>query len=407
MQIFYQASDTAGGGESSKQIDPYEMTPDEIDNFINQSEVEPENEDLSPEEKDDELDLSEDTEKESELDSDTSKKIEKTPEVETEAEKTEPEKTDNEPLIDDKFISKYSKEEQDALRKYEGKPISELVKALANQNKVIGKKAEEVKRELFPSLDKQPITQESPAIVFPKDKRLEEVEKIKEDLIIKQVNGLRTQLGLSEDFPLPTTLDLKSPEYKEWLKTVSYDYPADLKIFDKTVESEKQQLDKAYTELSHYRENFKEINDKILNEEVGVINQYFGKAGLNLKELGVEFTDEVLEKMLYTEKNGEKVLDAKMFTWVNGEIPILKEGALAQKFMNTEGVTVLSKVKDVALTQGRKEAVTVEKKLPINKGLGNTDKSGEFKIKAVGSQDPYTMNAEQLDREIAAMLNEE
>lgn len=407
MQIFYQASDTAGG-ESPSKVDPYEMTPDELDNFINQSEVEPDDEDLTPPENEEELDLSEDTEDKSELETDTSKQIEKpTTEVETETEKTEAEKTDNEPLIDDKFISKYSKEEQDALKKYEGKPISELVKALANQNKLIGKKSEEVKRELFPSLDKQPITQESPAIVFPKDKKLEEVEKIKEDLIIKQVNGLRTQLGLSEDFPLPTTLDLKSPEYKEWLKTVSYDYPADLKIFDKTVETEKQQLDKAYTELSHYRTNFKEINDKILDEEVGVINQYFGKAGLNLKDLGVEFTDEALEKMLYVEKNGEKVLDAKMFTWVNGEIPILKEGALAQKFMNTEGVTVLSKVKDLALTQGRKEAVTVEKKLPINKGLGNTDRSGEFKIQAVGSQDPYTMSMEQLDREIATMLNEE
>lgn len=402
MQIFYQASDTAGG-ESPAKVDPYSMSPDELDNLINQTDVEPDNEDVdTPDVEDENLETT-DTEKT--LETDTPKPVE-TP-VETKPEdKPKGEVDTNEPLIDDKFISKYSKEEQDILAKYKDKPISEVVKALANANKLIGKKSEEVKRELFPSIDK-PITQESP-VIFKKDQKQEEVEKVKEDLILGQVNGSRTQLGLSEDFPLPTTLDLKSPEYKEWLKTVNYDYPADLEIFKNTVQKEKEQLDKAYNQISYYRENYKAENDKLIDEEVSTINQYFGKAGLDLKELGVEFTDELLEKMLFVENNGQKNLDPKMFTWVNGEIPILKEGALAQKFMNTEGVSVLSRVKDLALAQGRKEAVTVEKKLPINKGLGNTDRSGEFKIDAAqGPKDPYLMNLEQLDREIALGLNEE
>lgn len=393
MQIFYQASDTAGG-ESPKQVDPYNMSPDELDKYLQQVGDEPEPIGETPETTDTEEPVITDTPEPTE---------EKQPELEPE--KTEEVKVD-EPLIDDKFISKYSKDEQDILLKYKDKPISEVVKALANANKLIGKKSEEVKRELFPSIE-QPIAQDVPAIVFPKEQKQEEVEKLKEDIILKQVIGRKENLGLSEDFPMPTTLDLKSAEYKEWLKTVNYDYPADLEIFKSAISQEKQQLDKAYQQLNYYRENYKSENDKIIDDEIVVINQYFGKAGLDLKELGVEFTDDVIEKMLFVEKNGQKTLDPKMFNWINGEVPILKEGALAQKFMNTEGVSVLSKVKELALTQGRKEAVTVEKKLPINKGLGATTNSGEFKIEKAGATDPYTMNLERLDREIATLMNQE
>jgi hypothetical protein len=399
MQIFYQASDTAGG-ESPKpkvetpkdEVDPYSLTPDELDNQINQFEVGPETEEETPDEETEET----------EVKPDTPAKIEPEAKPETEPEKTEPVKVD-EPLIDDKFISKYSEKEQKILMKYKDKPISEVVKALANANELIGKKSEEVKRELFPE---NTITPNSPQI-FPLNQKQEEVEKLKQDLVLKQVSGQKSQLGLSEEFPLPTTLDMKSPEYKQWLKDVNYDFPADLKIFEQSVQKEQDNLNKAYAQVTYLRENFKTENDKIIDTEIGKINEYFGEAGVDLKSLGIEFDDETIEKLIFVGKNGEKILDPEMFEYVNGEIPILKRGALAWKFNNTEGTNILAKVKETAIIQGRKEATVENKQLPINKGLGNSNVAGEVKIETAGTKDPYLMNKDQLDVEIDRLMKME
>lgn len=283
-----------------------------------------------------------------------------------------------------------------------GKPMSEFVNQYVNAQKLVGKKAEEIHREIFP----QDIITEKAPTIFPKDHKDEEIAKIKDNIILSKIDNSKEKLGLSESFTLPPTLDVKSPEYKEWLRDAQYEYPADVDIFKEIVKHETDGINTAYKRLVDLRENYKEENDKIIDVEISKINEYFHKADLDLKELGVEFNDSVLEGLIFVEKNGKKELDPQMFEWVNGEIPIMKQGALAQKFMSTKGAEVLSKVRTISLEKGRKEGALITNK-PVNKGLGATNLSGEIKIENAGSRDPYLMSTSELDKEIAYQFNKE
>lgn len=388
---------------NEENVDYYSLSPEKLDEALNGMEVLPESEDESPE-----TDEISDTEVQPETDTKTEEPEKLIP--------PEPEKTEaavvkiEEPLIDEAFISKYDKDGQKVLQKYIGKPISEIVKALANANELIGKKSTEVKRELFPQSTNDLIAPKTP-IVFPKDQKAEEAEALMNKIVLDKIAGDKKSLGFSDDFEFPPNLDIKSPEYKAWYKTVNYDAPADLKLFESAMFNEKQGLKDAYTEVVRLREEYKQDNDKIIDVEVDNIMKYFAKANINLKEYGVDFDNsETIEKLIFVEKDGKKLLDDEMFTWVNGEIPILKKGAIATKFMNHNGSDILAKIRETSLEQGRREGAELSNnnKKPVNKGLGNSDVSGQIKTENHSSdRDPYTLSLADLDREITYQMSKE
>lgn len=394
-------ADTETDKKINEDVDFYSLSPEKLDEALNGMEVLPESEDESPE-----VDT-EDTEIKTEPDTKTEEpgKLKTVPEPE----KTEP-ATKEEPLIDEAFISKYDKDGQKVLQKYVGKPISELVKALANANELIGKKSTEVKREIFPQSNNDLIAPKSP-IVFPKDQKAEEAEALMNKIVLDKIAGDKKSLGLSDEFEFPPNLDIKSPEYKKWYKTVNYDAPVDLKIFESAMFSEKQGLKDSYTEVVRLRNEYKQDNDKIIDVEIDNITKYFAKANVNLTNYGIDFSNnETIEKLIFVEKDGKKVLDDDLFIWVNGEVPILKKGALAIKFMNESGAEVLSKIREISLEQGRREGAELNNnnKKPVNKGLGNSDVSGQIKPENHSSdRDPYTLSATDLDREIAYQMSKE
>lgn len=390
-------ADTETEIKSTEEVDYYSLSPEKLDETLNQFDVLPETEEETPEVE------TEDTVDTPETDTKTEDEKPVVPETKEPATKTE------EPLINEEFISKYDKEEQKILQKYVGKPISEIVKALANANELIGRKTEEVKREIFPQSSQDLIAPKAP-MVFPKDQKAEEAEALINKLVLDRIQNSKEQIGFSPDFNFPPTLDIKSPEYKAWYKVENYDHPADLKIFESVAYNERQDLRTGYQEVVRLRDEYKQDNDKIINNEIVNINEYFQRAKINLKDYGVDFSDEKVENLIFTEDNGKKVLDPTMFDWVNGEIPILKKGALAQKFMNTEGADILGKIRELSLEQGRREGAELNKntKKPINKGLGNTDIGGQINVEKNSSdRDPYTMSLTDLDREISYQMSKE
>jgi len=391
-------TDTETEQKPVEEIDYYSLSPDKLDETLNQFDVLPE-----PEEETPEVEETEDTEKPAETDTKTEDEKQTTPETK------EPAVTTEEPLINEAFISKYDKEEQKILQKYIGKPISEIVKALANANELIGRKTSEVKREIFPQSNQDIIAPKTP-MVFPKDQKAEEAEALINKLVLDRIASSKTQLGFSEEFVFPPTLDIKSPEYKAWYKTANYDNPVDLRIFESISHTEREGLRSGYNEVVRLRNEYKQDNDKIIDNEIVNINEYFSRAKINLKDFGVDFGDKVIEDLIFVEKDGKKVLDDKMFDWVNGEIPVMKTGALATKFMNTQGADILGKIREASLEQGRREGAELNKnvKKPINKGLGNTDIGGQINVEKNSSdRDPYTLSLADLDREIKYQLSKE
>lgn len=372
-----------------EEFDPYLMTPEQRDEFIQKAEVsnEPDKEEEAPEPLD--------------------KPIE-TPAIPDNSEPAKPTET-SEPtkmILTQEMLDGMNLNE-DAMKLINskglvGKPMSEFVNQYVNAQKLVGKKAEEVHRELFPqdSPEKAPV-------IFSKDLKKEEAEAKINDLVLAKVKREAKDLGLSEDFEFPPTLDVKSEEYKHWYKDANYDYPADLKLFERALSEEKDGLVKAHNEVVRLRSEYKQENDNLIDDDILQITKHYGQKNIDLKSLGYEFNDDLISSLIFVEKDGKKTLDNSMFNWVNGEIPIMEKGALARKFVALHNPEIIGKVQESALIQGRKEGAEIVTKKPINKGLGNTQVSGELSSERAGTEkDPYAMTIAELDAEIARSLRE-
>ena len=372
--------------------DPYSMTPEQLDAIIHDGELkdEPVEEEEAPVE--DKLIPETDN-------------LDKTP-------KETPIPPADEVLLTQELIDKMKLTEDQVKiinsKGLIGKPMSEFVNQYINAQKLIGKKAEDVKRDLFPQSEQDIITPKTP-VVFPKDQKAEDADNLMNEIVLGKITQNKKQIGLSDDFEFPPTLDIKSNEYKAWYKTANYDNPVDLRIFESYLHQEKNELKGAYEKVVELRDTYKTVNDGIIDTDIEKVNEYFGKAGINLKDFGVDFNEELIGSMIFVEKDGKKALDENMFTFVNNEIPIMKTGALATKFMNMKGSEVLTKIRDSALEQGRREGANkVNEKKPVNKGLGNSNISGDNQVdRHKQDKDYYNLSEADLDREITYLMNKE
>lgn len=250
-----------------------------------------------------------------------------------------------EDVLTDEIISSFDPEEQKYLEKFRDKPIKEALKSLANAQKLIGKKRQEL------------ITPDTSNNVKPQV-NFEDARKIKQDLVI---NELKRKFPTIE---IPT-LDRATEEYKLWASDLNYNDPDTFNDFRQELQRVTQEVEKDYNSIADYRENYPTYNQTKIENSVKQIESYFkDQLGVNLKDYGVDLnlsdgSNAILDALLNDPNavdndnlDPEIISFGKVGTPLQG-LPFVNEKALINKFIQTYGVKIY---KD-SIAKARAEAV--------------------------------------------------
>lgn len=270
-----------------------------------------------------------------------------------------------------------------------GKPIANAFKELAHARSLIGKKAEEIKPIL-----KLPETKIDVPLVDPKQSA-EEIQTAKEDLIFNE---------LVKDFP---ELPKDKEEQKKWLNDLNYD---DRRQADKFLESERtilKEVDQVIEFTDKLSRNYNQINADVTKNEVKRIESYLQeKTGYSAKELGYDFSidengDNALIDSLIASKDNPENFDPAVVQKYRG-IPLIKEKALAIKFIENESANIFGKVKAFV----RNEAISVKDEKKIAPSLSTQVSQGKEKKELKTDQVSHITDVDQIDKLLDAEDNQ-
>ena len=388
---FYQAPETETGK------DYFDLPEGELDKELEKLSLELESEETPPVEVKEEIPEETIKTEEPEL-----VKVEDSPvEVKEEAPKIDVLTEEMLGKIADSLDEKTPKDEFISLIKSKGlvgKPVSEFYKQYFHAQKMVGKR-------IVPEMKKE----ETPAQqIFPINAQPDEVAKVKNNIILDSINRQKKRMGISDEFELPPTLDETDPEYRTWYRDASIDNPLDLKLFERAYNNERNSLENAYTEYNKLRTTYPQVNDETAERDLKSIEEYFDNAGVKLSDYGINVKDDaVIAQLVYTDP-GTKQVDNSLFNYINGEIPVLIPGALANKYMRTIGNSHLKEIIGKISEKSKMEGVVQQKNniKPTNKGLG-TQAGGETKPGDVGREkDPYLMTPVERDSYLKQMFQD-
>jgi hypothetical protein len=271
----------------------------------------------------------------------STEKTEEAPKPEEVAPEKDTVKTDT-LVLSDEVLSKMPEDKKRVLEKYKGKTFDEALEALYNSQIQIGKLASNRARE-----QKEQLFKPTPAAV-------PESAEYRDKLILGRVRDI-----LPKEVELPKTLDLKSPEFREWYRDLNVDYPLEAREFLDSLKNESKAVDEAINQAKYVEQNYEKIITGQQNEAINAINSFFKeKIGIDLKDYGYDFTPDekgdvtLINKLLFND-DGE---DKNLVEYVFGRTPLLKPDAIATKFVQHELADILKKKEEKLLEQTRREA---------------------------------------------------
>lgn len=322
-------------------------------------------------------------------------------------------KPDNQEFtLTDELIAKQPEDVKGLLSKYKGKGKSELAKAAANAiamknpylkdneeaiNAVAKKIEAQSEDEIINTLiETQKETGKSPEPQIEDEEELpvniEMPELPESDPKVKAILDKELVKRLKKLYPdMPEDMD--SVEYKEWERELQDEgllkakkYLADFENIQEAVKGEFQKVLFAQTNLTNlYNEspseilqllteenlpklkqlndNFREINNKSLQNEVELIKAELGKYGITEKDLGVDLSltkdkngslfNETLNELMF---NGDEV-DSRVVGRL-GKVPLLKKGNLMEKFIRVNNPKILTAI---AQSKAQKDKIERER----------------------------------------------
>lgn len=284
-----------------------------------------------------------DTPKETEVETPVaSEKPEGTPEIPP----TPPEKeTAKDTELADKFFESLGEEDRKTLEKYKGKPIPEILKALANTQRLVGARADKLKETLGIKPETSPPLKTVPDAIntFKLD---DEGVKAREALINKQ---------LKAEFPeLPDDPE----ERKDFLADKNYRDPE--WFVDKYI-AKKQEIianvDNVVKTTQYLAKNSPAINLQRIEQAKTEINDYFKKLNIDPKRFDLDIEQGGLENPYLNSVVADE--DGNFFTDVvtkyNG-IDVIREGAITRKFFEKYLPTIMAKLPEIYRKEGYESA---------------------------------------------------
>jgi len=290
-------------------------------------------------------------------------------------------------------------DQQKKRAKLVGKTRDELIDMYENLESYVGKKKEDVMKELLTKQEPKEGKAETPESV-------EQAQKYREQIVL---NKLHEKFS---DLELPPTLDENSVEFKDWLSDLnSVDRPT-ARRFEKELDNITENVTKELDEIKNYRTNYTAYNNKTIQDSADEFGQYMqAELGLNLKDYGVdlskknadgelEFINAVLDDPKAAENN---FLDPNIVKYgpegtpIAG-IPMIDKTQLLLKMNKMYGKDVFKK----AIAKARAEAV-------VNKDQGKPDEfpsmsgsdvKGEQKKQLTIDDYKQITNNEKIDEEL-------
>jgi hypothetical protein len=379
----------------------------------------------------------------------------------TETDKKEEKKPEDEPakpeafVLTDEIIGKQPEEYREILSKYKDKGRDDLIKAAANavavkstilkdNEKAIGALADTFKTlsddELVNTLVKAQAeigvkpevkTDALNADEKPIEAKIELPSLPEDDVKVKTILSKETITRLrKKGYDLPENIDFDSEDYKEWERDLQdsggfrkvEQFLKDLKEAESSVKTELQKVVYAQTNLQNLfvespgellpiltDENLpklKKLNDdsagynnKVLEEEVTLINKELEKLGVTPEDLGIDLYlkkeqsgllfNPLLNDLMY---NGNQ-RDSNIISMV-GKVPVLKKGQLVKKFLFEHNPKILTALVSKQSQTSKKEIERL-KDDALNT-LGASKNAGKTVINAENIQNVY--DDAQLDK---------
>ncbi|MEM3091552.1 MAG: hypothetical protein QXD05_00240 [Candidatus Pacearchaeota archaeon] len=334
-------------------------------------------------------------------------------------------------VLSDKIIENQPEEYRKILNKYRGKNKEELAFAAANAiamknpylrdneeaiqaiaKKISSQSDEEVLKTLIETQAKTglPVTEGEEKIKTSPKIEFSEVPENE----MKEIIDRETVKRLKKKYPdMPE--DMTSEEYREWERALfdegGYkkvnEFLRDLENTTSEIKNEFQKVlyaqvhlknlynetpaellpilnEKTLPKLKELNDNFREVNNRALEEEVKMIREELKKYGIEEKDLGVDLNLEKDENGSYYNEtlnslmlNGNEV-DNNVIGRI-GKVPFLKKGQLAKKFIYENNAKILTTLVNNKI---KKDKQTIEKLKDENlKTLGHskgTSKSIDF-----------------------------
>lgn len=310
-------------------------------------------------------------------------------EIETE----ESAKSEEEFRLTEEIINQQPEEYRAILIKYKDKPREELEKAIVNavlfkNDKDLIKALISVQRDVGRQEQQKPVEQDT--------RSKTELPPLPEDETIKSILQQETINRLKKIYPdMPE--DMNTEEYREWERELLEEgglikankYLKDLETINNEVKSELQKViyaknnlknlyiespteliplldDNMIPKLKEVNDNYKEINNRTLEEEVNAIKNELNKFGLTEKDLGIDLSltkdnagvyyNEYLNTLML---NGGEI-DSNVISRI-GKIPLLKKGQLAKKFVYENMPNILTKIVNRKVTKNEQETERLKK----------------------------------------------
>ena len=340
-------------------------------------------------------------------------------------------------ILTDEVINKQPEEYKGILDKYKGKGKADLAKAAANAmalkndylkdnqvaidavaSKIETGTDEEVLKTLIESEAKVGVTEPTDkSKIEPSTERSVKIElpTLPEDDEVNKILNLQTAKRLKKSYPdMPE--DMSSEEYREWEKDLldsgglskANNFLKDLDSAQSKVKNELQKVIYAQTnlknlynespaeiipiltdenlpQLKRLNDDYRSVNNKSLEEEVGLIKKELDKFGVTEKDLGIDLTlakdqdgsliNKGLNELMF---NGDST-DPNIISLI-GKVPVLRKGQLVKKFIFENNAAILT-----ALVNNKSKVTKTEveklKSETLNT-LGNSKGSGTQIINA-------------------------
>ncbi len=308
-------------------------------------------------------------------------------------------------VLTEELIQKQPEEFREILNKYKDKGKAELAKAAASavalknnylkdDEKVIGALTEKFQNltdeELVNTLIETqakvgaPEPGVKPKVEQPLKEEKIELPSLPEDEKVKSVLDKETAKRLKKLYPeMPD--DMTSEEYQEWERDLQdkgglrkvEKYLNDLRSTEANVKTELQKVIYAQTNLTNLydespaeilpllttenlpklkklNDDYRSVNNKSLEEEVGLIKKELAKYNITEAELGIDLTltkdengsyyNEKLNNLMLNGNEADPNIVGQM-----GKVPFLRQGQLAKKFVYENVLTITNHlVKNVA-----------------------------------------------------------
>lgn len=291
-----------------------------------------------------------------------------------------------EPVLTDEILSKYPEEERKALEKYKGKSFSEITKALANSQSLIGKKEtenEQLKTEQREDYPEQPT-----------------------DDKVEQVISSQVEARIRAKYPnYPTDPE----EQKEFRRELFGDDPMTYRQFEREVDKVEADIRRQINTVLYINNNHSKINADRTTQAISTIERQLKNMGVDdPKVLGFDLevktnedgsTSNALIDSLRLDKSGKP--DPRFHKFV-GNVALLDPETVVSKLFMEKGAEIANHLTIAA----RKAGYEAARKKKTIKSLGSGDGKGQPRKPisledAIKSNDPQVIKAaaEQFERE--------